>query len=129
MSLHLDELGGAVAAMSGLLHDASEAYLSDLARPIKHYSAMGAEYRVIEDRLQQAICAAFDTQWPIPEIVKVADDHLLAAEIRDLMPLTKDDNLLSYGTDSEYTHRIIPWTSCGAELRFLEQYHCLKRRR
>lgn len=69
-----------------LLHDAAEAYLVDLPRPIKRYSALGDEYRRIESRLMQVICQRFGLPEECPASVKHADDVLLATEKRDLMP-------------------------------------------
>lgn len=69
-----------------LLHDASEAYLTDLPRPLKRYSAMGEEYKRIESRLMEVICERFELPLACPESVKHADNVLLATEKRDLMP-------------------------------------------
>ncbi len=71
-----------------LLHDAAEAYLIDLPRPIKRYSALGAEYRQIEARIMQVICERFGLSAECPESIKQADDIALATEKRDLMPNT-----------------------------------------
>lgn len=68
-----------------LLHDAAEAYLVDLPRPIKRGSAMGEEYSRVEDRLLRVIAERFDLSWPMPESVKHADEVALATEARDLM--------------------------------------------
>lgn len=66
----------------GLLHDAAEAYLGDMVRPIKQRMP---EFKAIEDRLLQRIAKRFDLVWPIPDVVFDADDILLATEFRDLM--------------------------------------------
>lgn len=47
-----------LAARLGLLHDASEAYLADVARPLKHHPSM-APYRAAEARLELAVLARF----------------------------------------------------------------------
>jgi len=69
-------------ALWGLLHDAGEAYLSDLPRPIK---AAIPEFSRIEERLLGVVADAFELSWPMPPEVKEADDILLATEARDLM--------------------------------------------
>lgn len=46
-------------AREALLHDASEAFLCDMASPVKRTPSMAA-YRRIEDTLQQAVYAAFN---------------------------------------------------------------------
>lgn len=71
-----------------LLHDASEAYLTDLPRPLKRYSVMGEEYRRIEAKLMAVICERFELPAECPESVKRADNILLATEKRDLMPIS-----------------------------------------
>lgn len=68
----------------GLLHDASEAYITDVARPIKRTKEMEG-YRVIEYRLQSAICEKFGLPKEEPEEVKIADTRMLVTEARDLM--------------------------------------------
>jgi hypothetical protein len=62
-----------------LLHDASEAYISDLTRPVK----LGIpEYREIEERLQSVIWERFGLA-PTAEqsgVVRLIDDAMLKAE-------------------------------------------------
>lgn len=71
-----------------LLHDASEAYLVDLPRPIKRGSILGELYREAEDALMIYICARFGLTWmdPMPGPVEQADKGMLFVEARDLMP-------------------------------------------
>lgn len=67
-----------------LLHDAPEAYLNDIARPLKHSEAYDA-YRTSEDKIMRVMCQKFGLPWPEPPYVKEIDDQLLRTEIRDLM--------------------------------------------
>lgn len=77
-------------ALHGLLHDASEAYLVDIPRPIKRSGKMEG-YRELENNLQSLIYQKFGLSSVEPEGVKVADTALLATEARDLMaPLHPD---------------------------------------
>lgn len=69
----------------GLLHDASEAYLVDLPRPLKHFGDLGKWYKFAESALMVAIAERFGLQWPMPTEVEMADDCVLAAEKRDLL--------------------------------------------
>ncbi|HEY3358692.1 MAG TPA: phosphohydrolase [Polyangia bacterium] len=66
----------------GLLHDAAEAYVSDLPRPLKHTAPA---FREAEDRLLAVIVAQYGLPWPMPEAVHHADEVMLATELRDLM--------------------------------------------
>lgn len=74
-----------LVALCGLLHDASEAYLQDIARPFKHSPAMEG-YRKIEALNERVISEAFGLPFPWPPVVKRADNILLATEMRDLLP-------------------------------------------
>jgi len=67
-----------------LLHDASEAYIADVSRPVKHLPQM-VQYRRVEERLEKCIFSAFDLVGNRPGIVKWADDEVLAQESKELM--------------------------------------------
>jgi hypothetical protein len=71
-------------ALWGLLHDASEAYLVDIPRPIKQ-SGKFDNYLEFEKTMQKAICERFGLPEEMPKSVKMADDALLMTEARDLM--------------------------------------------
>lgn len=74
----------------GLLHDASEAYITDVARPVKRMKELEG-YRMVEKNLQTVICKRFGLPEEEPEEVKIADTRLLVTEARDLMsPLHPD---------------------------------------
>lgn len=77
-------------ALWGLLHDATEAYLVDIPRPLKHSGKLDG-YLEFEAKLQLAICQRFGLPETEPASVKKADTILLATEARDLMaPLRAD---------------------------------------
>lgn len=69
--------------LEALLHDASEAYLGDVTRPLKQ---LLPDYREIERRVEDAIRAAFGLPSVQSEAVSHADRVMLATERRDLMP-------------------------------------------
>lgn len=74
----------------GLLHDAAEAYLVDLPRPIKRHEDFAA-YREAEIELQEGVSCKFDLDCGCPpEAVHQADDIALRAEANVLMHGTKD---------------------------------------
>ncbi|MDY0003541.1 MAG: phosphohydrolase [Polyangia bacterium] len=81
-SVRVSRVVPASDALWGLLHDAAEAYIGDLPRPVK---ANAPEFRGIEDRLLLVVAEAFGLPWPMPEAVRLADDRLLSTEARDLM--------------------------------------------
>jgi len=72
-----------------LIHDASEAYISDLTRPVKQYIS---QYREIESCLQSMIYKKYlGSSLPIEEKHKVneIDDDMLVCEFTALMKRTK----------------------------------------
>lgn len=83
-------------ALWGLMHDASEAYLGDVARPLK---VMLPEYVELERHVQQTIAKTFGLGWPIPMSVKVADNRALIAEKRALMSVDHD-----WGIEADPVH-------------------------
>src|SRR5580692_3573951 len=62
----------------GLLHDASEAYLADLPRPVK---AGLPEYKAIEARVERVIAEKLGLPFPMAPEVKAADQALLKHEV------------------------------------------------
>ncbi len=68
-----------------LLHDAAEAYLQDLPRPLKQLDEF-AHYRAAEARLMAAIADRFGLIGSLPPMVDFADKAMLWWEYSALMP-------------------------------------------
>jgi len=69
-----------------LIHDASEAYISDITRPVKFYLN---EYKEIEKRLQDVIYKKFlgdSLQEEEFELMNQIDNDMLVYEFKTLMP-------------------------------------------
>lgn len=81
-SVHVSRVCDPKDALWGLLHDASEAYICDVARPIK---PMLTNYRSIEHEIMLCVCERFGLDPIQPDSVTIADDRLLATEARDLL--------------------------------------------
>lgn len=73
-------------ALWALLHDATEAYVGDMVRPLKHYMA---DYCEVEDRVAWAIAERFKLDPTMPTEVKDADNRILLDERAVLMPGTR----------------------------------------
>lgn len=64
-------------ALAGLLHDATEAYLGDMVKPLKRHIS---QYMEIEQRLWEVIAATYGVPTELPECVKQADVRILVDE-------------------------------------------------
>jgi len=98
--------------LSGLLHDAAEAYLPDIPRPIKvHYGLKEAE-----DKIFTVIAQKYELK--DSRLIKEADDVLLATEARDLLP-----NMDGWARLPEpLPARIKPLSAATAETLFLREF-------
>lgn len=76
--------------LAALLHDASEAYLCDLPRPIKHMPEM-APYRTMEARVEAVIAERFGLPRETLAVVARHDGRALATERRDLVQDRRED--------------------------------------
>lgn len=94
--------------MGALLHDASEAYLIDVPRPVKEQLL---NYREIECTLMEVIADKFGFQWPLHEDIKAADE----------MNLQKEWDCLMLGNGS-----IPVWNQDMAKAEFLIAYRRLE---
>jgi len=72
-------------ALTALLHDASEAYLCDVPRPLKRLNEMTA-YRDAERQTEIVLAEKFGLIFPLPALIKHADERALMTERRDLVP-------------------------------------------
>jgi len=68
-------------ALSALMHDASEAYLPDVARPIKPHLV---GFKEIENRILELIFKKYNIVFPIPEVIKYIDSRLCITEAQQL---------------------------------------------
>lgn len=109
-------------ALWGLLHDASEAYIVDIPRPLKYAEGMEG-YRVLESAFMTAVCERFGLPRRMPETVSWADEALLATEARDLMP---QDSVEKWSLNElPLDRRIEPWTPRYAKEQFLSRFYSL----
>lgn len=92
----------------GLLHDAAEAYLGDMVRPLKHGMP---QYRDAEFNLMRCVVQRFNLSPDYcPDEVTQADEVLLATEKRDLLrPPPAPWDVPQGGCVEPLPDRIEPW--------------------
>lgn len=106
-------------ALWGLLHDATEAYLVDVPRPVKKFLA---GYEEIETDLMAAICKRFDLPVEMPASVHRADNMILMDERCALLtkpPANWNEESAHLGVNMRF------WGPREAELRFLTAFERL----
>lgn len=73
----------------GLMHDASEAYIGDVVRPIKKAKEFGNKFDEVEAKVHAAIAKRFGLHDRIPDAVHKMDNIICATEKRDLIAGSK----------------------------------------
>lgn len=110
---------GPVVALWGLMHDAGEAYLPDIIRPVKVQPEM-AHMRAIEKNVMDAICEAFGMDKTEPRIVKETDNRILLDERDALMsPCPAPWNV----PGEPLGVKIEGWRPRAAEIQFHRAFH------
>lgn len=120
-SVHVSYLVPPEHALAGLLHDATEAYLVDVPRPVKPYLV---GYHDIEEMNYRALAKRFKLPEKLPEPVKHADNWILIAERDALMAAPPFD----WGiTGSPPPVKIFGYSSLSARRLFLNRFKELTR--
>lgn len=102
-SWHASFLVPANLAFAALMHDAQEALVGDVTRPLK---SLLPEYKVIENRISGVIADRFAlADLCDHRLVKLADVQMLAAEQAELMPAHDDQWAVLAGIEVP----AIPW--------------------
>ena len=111
-------------ALAGLLHDASEAFVGDINRPLKYAleTAAPGMFSGIEDRLHAAVAERFGFDFPFDASVKDADNLSLAQEKRDNLP---DDGIPWLGMPEPPAARLRPVGPRAAYKMWLERFYQL----
>lgn len=94
--------------LEALLHDASEAYLQDIARPVKRKLS---NYASIENKVMYTIAVKFCFNWPLSKEVKKVDEESLRLEF---------DCFISNTCDA-----LKPMAPAVAKAAFLERFYNL----
>lgn len=107
-------------ALEALMHDAAEAYLIDVPRPVK---ALLPQYKALEEKIWLAICERFNLPPTLPACVHEADNLILHSEREQNMKTPP----LDWGI-ADPGHRVDLkfWDQAKAEQKFLQRYRFLR---
>jgi len=106
-------------ALEFLLHDTSEAFMGDVATPLKR---MLLEYQEIEKRVEKAVAERFGTTFPMLPETKEADIRMLATEVIQLMPPAAQQWEILRGVQP-YKVDIDMWTPVQAECAYIRRFN------
>lgn len=81
-SVYVSKMVPSKYALAGLLHDASEAYITDISSPVKPFLT---NYKYIEGVVQSAILKRYGLDIVLPKEVKEADGNQLLTEAKYLI--------------------------------------------
>ena len=122
-SVFVSEIVPRQHALQGLLHDASEAYISDIVSPAKRHLEA---YLKTEESIQAVVFRKFGCDWPLHREVEIADQIAFATEARDLIRHQPD----SWGTCALPLDREIRgMRPADARDLFLRRYRLLTNKR
>ncbi len=106
-------------ALIGLLHDASEAFVGDVAKPLKE---LLPDYKQVEARIEEFVLGRFGIDpHNMPADIKRADLIALVTEQRDLMSGPDIDLMNAHGIEP-LAQIIQPVSPAQAKIMFLERY-------
>lgn len=130
ISRKLEERGYSVNVIRwGLMHDASEAYLGDVSRPVKHQIAL-AGYRDAESNLQEMIAKRFGISREEPFVVRNIDTEILGTEAHYLKSPVHPDWYTQVKLAPAWRLSLfdkLGWSPKRAEAEFLERFRYLFR--
>ncbi|MET3514330.1 hypothetical protein ABIC63_002102 [Pseudacidovorax sp. 1753] len=110
-------------ALAGLLHDAAEAFIGDVSKPLK---MLLPDYKAVEQRIEAAVFARFGLPPKLPACVKEADVRLLRTEQRDLMDAEGHAWSFTEGV-APLPLKIAPQSPKVARMLFINRFNDLQR--
>ena len=110
------------APFAALMHDAAEAFIGDVTRPLKQ---LLPDYRSIERGVETAIFERFGLPEGMPATVKSADLRVLAAEQDQVMPRGAADWAVVANVRPAHV-RVRHLAPAAAKEAFLARYHELR---
>lgn len=118
-SWHVSHLVHPADALAGLLHDASEAFLGDVAAPLK---ALLPDYREIEARVEAVVLGRFGIPAHLPPSVKAADKMMLRVEQVQAMRAEGHDWKLGELSPQAKLVQLRFWDPDEAQMMFLRRF-------
>jgi hypothetical protein len=106
-----------------LMHDAAEAYVGDMIRPLKMIPELRKPFTAIEELNEIAIAERYELRFPRPKSVKVADEAMVTLEMRENLTGDAGDHLHDNSNVAAITLKY--WSPDDAELVFLERFYGL----
>lgn len=106
-------------ALQALMHDSVEAFLGDVAKPLKN---LLPDYRKIELECEAAICKKYGIAFPFDPRVKDADNSVFVAERRDLQPRAPQGLVYNGKVVEPAPFKIVPWSAEKSRKEFLKRF-------
>ena len=116
-SVHCSHIVPPEDALAALMHDAAEAFIGDVAKPLK---MLLPDYQQIEGQVERAVFEKLKIPYPFPPSVKQADLNMLRLEQRDAMLST--DLWDTFGKEGVPNVALRFWNPTEARNRFLLRY-------
>lgn len=108
-------------ALERLMHDAAEAYIGDMIRPLKMLPELREPFSEIEHRNEVAIAERFGLNFPWPASVKKADEAICTAEMKQIMVAPTKNDLHDASRIADVTIRCWDWRLARA--RFTHRFY------
>lgn len=108
-------------ALEFLMHDAGEAYINDVNRPLKN--VLGRKYRRIADRINRVIRAKYGLPLTKSDPVHLVDRRMCLTENRDHMSNQGIDWKGYRHVEPFHSITIQAWTAEYAEQAFMRRFH------
>lgn len=70
--------------LTGLLHDAAEAYVGDMVRPLKRHEDYGRKHQTVENAIAKKIHEKFGGHFPYIDIIHEADKEVYVWEVANI---------------------------------------------
>ena len=113
--------GSAEIQLAMLMHDAAEAYIGDMIRPLK---VLIPEFAKIEDRIMEVINERYNLPTISHKALKYYDNLALAWEKRDIYKSSREwPGMMDVPT---WLAPMVTWRAGEAEMRFVRMFQYLK---